>query len=187
VKVLLLLIVGGGCLFLLASSCSVTFDTSTVATSTVSPALDDVLAIQAATNAPLGSAKGQPVLALVRRASGMNRERSVALIRQQLPTRADLEYGNIEALRGRIGHLALRTSAGAGCRAALLRFLARDQWLLQRLSREVAQKRWAWKAVNRFGAGMSAGGRSYSADLKLCIAAAPAADRYAIGRAMHFD
>lgn len=180
-KVFLVFVVLGGCVVLAASRCSVEFGTFGSGTNgPMSPAMNDVLAIRAAA---VGEGD-QPVLDLLKRASNMNRGAGAALIEQEISARTETAITSLDLGRQRISAVALETSAGSYCRAALIRFASQEQWLMRRVASDVAQKRSTWKAVNRFVYRITAVARAYTADLNPCITAAPREDRNAIQQAM---
>ncbi len=192
-KVLVLLLGLGGVVFLLAGGCSGQFTTwytdsqgvqhthcwsgctsgsSHESRSSVSGSaiMEDALVIHAASISTNGDEANIAVFGLVDRATRKGGSAGEALVRQKLPSLAAGITSAMPTVRARMLALDLQTSAGQGCRMAVLRELARTQSLYRAVSDDFAANRAPAGIVHRVISGENATSRAFTSDLKPCLA-----------------
>jgi hypothetical protein len=113
---------------------------------------------------------------LLARTHSMTREAATALFWKQAPSLTANLNGEESAVLDRLRALSLRTRIGSGCRRAALRFVARMQTVTRRLAYDLAARP-SWKAIHRFETSMRAAVASYRRAAQPSLAAASSKDR----------
>ena len=102
------------------------------------------------------------------------------LLQEQLPPLAAQLAGQLPTAINDVQAVEMETPVGVACRQAVLRLLARLEWLSRDLTGRAATE----KALRRFITSSEAVGRSYDADLEKCLALTDANERAAVARVM---
>jgi hypothetical protein len=146
-----------------------------------SAAVKDALAIQGAENSSARAIRASHgVVALINRAALKREAAAATLIRLKLPPLAATIASELPSVRDSVLAADLQTTAGQTCRVAVLRVVAKTQWVYGSIAREAAAGRSPAKVVSDLVHGLNTVHRAFEADLKPCLAGLQPDERPAV-------
>jgi hypothetical protein len=149
-----------------------------------SPTVRDVLALMGAATPPENDLDNAQINGLVTRVATTRGTAAIRLLERELPGLARRLDRKIRILSAQVARQSPKTSIGRKCRAATLRFLARQRVLFRRFGDGAARHGATRRGINRFTADAAKLQTSFTQSIGSCTAGATSAERAAIESAL---